>query len=196
MSDSTYIDNKCEGVVLSFHDEKGTKNKRSIYKNDMLNGNEKEFYPNGNLRREYEYKDHALIKVHRIQDEKGREMILPLGEIFVWKACKITLGFGSRPLFVIVKLLVPKDAKRVTPMDDDNKYSSRVEKAIVVSIRDVNYNEFKTCQSFVHKDSTLEYTVGQVVTASGLELDPSLVGGEGIYVHPYSDLCYQWQCYL
>lgn len=134
----------------------------------------------------YEFKDQ---KVNVSIDQFGESAVLEPGEIIVWKAC---IHEGK---FVIVKLLVPAESKRVTPIND--KYKARVDFAQVLQINDENGQEYKTAKPFVYQDSTsFEYVSEQMAYSKGYNDSVLDECAGGLSVHRNKKHCYQWKAYL
>jgi len=124
-----------------------------------------------------------------LNDDKGRNCALEEGDVEVWKGCVSEDG-GK---FVIVKLLVPGGAKRVTPINRKN--ISRVECGKVVQIIDESGKEYEVGRSLMHKRG-LVYRVGEMVYAKNYEPSVNVECGAGINVHKHPDHCMQWKGWM
>ncbi|AYV81081.1 MAG: hypothetical protein Harvfovirus15_25 [Harvfovirus sp.] len=114
-------------------------------------------------------------------DDKGRNCALGEGDIEVWKA-----GVSDLNKFVIIKLVVPRGSRRVTPM---NVYGlSRVEYGIVVQIMDESGKEYSSAKS-----PPLVYALGEMVVGKGYNDDIELAFGGGINVHKHPDHVLIWK---
>lgn len=123
-------------------------------------------------------------------DEKGRDCRIPEGEVTVWKACQT--GRDTDPGYAYVRLTVPADAQRVTPLDKDLRFKVRVSHAKVEQIVDRAGQEYKEAYSCVHRAGGLVYRVGQMVKADTFDADPAVTCGAGINAHVHRDHCSQW----
>lgn len=137
-----------------------------------------------------EYRAGEMVKVVSLVDGLGRETVLPEGEIDVWKACVSVRGGRA----VYVHLVIPHDARRVTPADTTATYKSRVEYAVVIGIEDavdptIRHTE---AESSVYGGTRLRYVLGQEVRPDGFDPSPALECGHGIHVHRYRDHCTRW----
>jgi hypothetical protein len=151
----------------------------------------------GNISEEYMVKDSLVTAVITIKDEKGRNCILPAGQITTWKAC---ISRGGN--FVYVELLVPADAKRVTPFNEINDrtklkgYKARVSKAKVISIKDKEGNDYTESSAFVFSPHGMMYKVGETIEISDFNDNVSSPCGAGISCHLHRDHCDQWKEYI
>lgn len=145
--------------------------------------------PDGELRAEYEMKDDIVVRVHQLTD-KGRDVVLPDGEIDVWKACRVRVGNETRNVFV--QLRVPADARRVTPVDNRCHYTSRVSHGRVVSITDEAGENYLEAESFVFRGPSLRYRLDHIVRAHDFDPNPQNSHGAGLNVHRYRDHCRMW----
>jgi hypothetical protein len=103
--------------------------------------------------------------------------------------------FRKHPIDVIVQIRVPKEARRVTPVDIDGGHESRVEYGLVEAICNRQGSHFYTrAQSFGHAGSPpMVYEVGKwVVTADGFDDRIDHACGAGLHVHRYSNQCDIW----
>ena len=161
----------------------------------------------GKLRTQYQMRNGRVDRVDHIADQMGRPVVLPEGEIDVWKACKTTVGTETKNVFV--RLRVPVDARRVTPPMRINKvpyfegnrvskwllaktYKSRVSHAKVIAIEDDEGNNYLEACSFVYRRKVITYKVGSVVRSTKFDSDPEHGCGQGIHVHRYRDQCQIW----
>ena len=136
-------------------------------------------------------------------DEAGNNNALEEGtDEEVWKIC--THGETR----VYVRLLVPKLAKRVTPVQvvgTNEVCESRVEYATVIDITDLdgfwcqpNGKEFTKCESFIRKKlansatSSLVYVKGQTIRVDNFNSSADQQSGEGIYVCKQKEHCLNW----
>ena len=95
--------------------------------------------------------------------------------------------------WVYVRLTVPADAKRVTPMDSSFQYKSRVEFARVEEIVDREGNHYDVAYSAVNgMQKRSVYKVGEIVRPDEFNDDPSHECGAGISVHVHRDHCDTW----
>ncbi|AYV81862.1 MAG: pentapeptide repeat-containing protein [Harvfovirus sp.] len=148
---------------------------------------------NGVVLYEYKYDNVRGPQIIKYNDEKGRNCLIQQhGEVIVWKACKA--GKGK---FVFVQLLVPSEAKRVTPIPTSQQYKSRVEYAKVVKIIDELGVEYSEAESFVFTgDKQLTYKLGKIVLPT--YYDGSIYNdcGPGINVHLEQEHCLYWKYLL
>jgi hypothetical protein len=151
-----------------------------------LQGKYQSWDEKGNILKDKTYPIRSQRKVLSLLDEHGRECALPEGKIEVWKLC------AFREIFVYVKLEVPEHAKRVTPIDPDRKYKSRVSEAKVLEIVDRLGTKYDCCCSCVHGYNLLTYRVGQIVIPDKFDPRTKVECGAGINVHRYKDQCDQW----
>ena len=178
-----YKDGVRNGPYQSWY-ENGSSKVKCEYKDGELYGLYQSWCENGNKKVEYEYRDGEIIKINEINDINGRNCILQDGIILeVWKACKFN------DISVYVKLSVPLDAKRITPLND--QYKSRVEFAQVEQIIDREGKEYTEAVSFVHP-MQLVYRVGELVYPDGFDDNIAHDCGKGINVHKYKDHCDVW----
>jgi hypothetical protein len=95
--------------------------------------------------------------------------------------------------YVYVRLTVPKEAQRITPIDQDNSFKSRVEYAKVEQIIDSygkEYNEAFSCA--YNYDKKLTYKIGEIVYPDKFDDNIMTTCGAGINVHTYKDQCEKW----
>lgn len=192
-SETNYVDGKVEGLYRFFNKDgavitewtlkKGQKHGRAMW------------CRSDGTRCECDYNMGKVVRVVSLTDRQGRDAMLPDGEVEVWKACKTCKGDDGVGLYV--RLRVPADARRVTPMcSPEGKWEpqSRVEYAIVVSIDDGmgTTQPYTEATSFVRKGTSLVYRVGEVVRPDGYDPDPGHECGKGINVHRYRDQCEAW----
>ena len=154
-----------------------------------------------------------VSRVLALNDRQGRDCCLKEGEITVWKVAKarglsavetqtvvdedgaerITTVKHTPWVPVYIRLTVPAEAKRVTPLDSDYKYKSRVEFARVDQIVDKEGNEYKEARSSVNPlGKVTVYTLGEVARPDGFNPDPSVECGAGLHVHAFQDHCDVW----
>ena len=137
----------------------------------------------------------ALIK-------KKANATLKYGPIVFWKACispKISESGEKSPVYVYVKLLVPPEAKRVTPnMTSEgliNPIKSRVEYAKVLEITDREGNKYESAWSFVSGrwyEKPFEYRIGEIVEPDSYNDDSTVSCGAGINVYAEKSSCEVW----
>jgi antitoxin component YwqK of YwqJK toxin-antitoxin module len=142
------------------------------------------------------YIDGKFDRIISLLDTEDRECALPSDEeITVWKACR------SNGHDVTVMLRVPREAKRVTPILDNDCYKSRVEYAFVEKIVDKSGKEYDQAQPFVFASSrknvaplstNIIYQVGEKVIPDRFDPNPMVGCGAGINVHRYQDHCNVW----
>ena len=128
-------------------------------------------------------------------DERGRDCVLEEGEIYVWKACVIR-KIDKTETFVYVKLFVPKDAKKVTPLWNNLAYKSRIEYGRIADIVDEDDNHYTMAESIIYTDSRtgkpLQYIMGEFVIPNAYNSDINNSCGAGINVHRHKNHCRQW----
>ena len=203
--EGSYVDGRKDGEWTMW-DEQGNLMYRNHYSDDRLHGLCTEWYPSGEKAKEgtyvkgmqdgiwtewhggkqwrvLEYKDDVVTKVISLIDDRGRETVLPDGEIEVWKAGKAPSGDN-----VYIKIRVPGDARRVSTLHQ----KSRVERGVVVSIVGRGGTEYNEANNFVYEDAYLRYVVGEPVKADGFNSDPYQSCGRGIHVHPHREQCDRW----
>jgi hypothetical protein len=206
-----------EGTVLSYFDNKeNSKQSECEYKNDFLHGISKYWkegkhnpyliieYNNGHVHGRYEitienkgseireYKNDMIVRVISLKDSIGRECVLDeKGELEVWKACR-SVNPEGKYVNVYVRLLVPPEAKRVTPISGDFKFKSRVSCGTVKEIVDEEGKEYVQAESSMHLINQIVYELGKKVESE--LFDPSYEKDctFGIHVHRYKDQCKQW----
>jgi hypothetical protein len=204
--ESTYVDGEQHGLRQEWYDN-GIKSNETTYVNGKIHGMYHSWYKDGSKYFEamyvdgkldkinrrwwlsdssiHEYKNGKAIRVVSVLDNKRRECVLPSGDIIVWKACE---SHGEN---VIVQLKVPKEAKRVTPIDPSN-YKSRVEYAVVQRITDANGNDYKEATSSVYPNKKLVYKVGEEVWPDGFDDNIQKDCTQGIHVQLHKDHCEYW----
>ena len=146
------------------------------------------YWPSGEVNLVAEYKKGKVVRVVTLRDDKGRDCILPEGELIVWKACAVkTIG-------VYVKIMVPKDAPRVTPKDTNETYKSRISHGVVLAIESEDGNQYDSAVSCVYTKERLTYVVGERVAVDEDDFDDDVAVecGAGINVHRYRDHCTKW----
>jgi len=121
------------------------------------------------------------------------------GHTIAWKAC-VVYSVCAR-VFVLVELFVPCDARRVAAENDpENRRKSRVDSAYVLSIKDLNGDEYTTATSFVlgywMNIAPLTYNLGKWVFPHQFNPDPGMVCGAGINVHRIQQDCMVWEFML
>ena len=126
-------------------------------------------------------------KLHRppvLLDDQGRDFVLPLGEVTVYT----TLEAEAVPLYA--ELLVPAEARRVTPMQAPGRFTSRVNRARVMRIFDRLGREHESGVSLTN-DQRLVFAVKK-------DVFPDLYSGTvtspddfGIVVVRYLEHCHQ-----
>jgi len=187
-SQSDYNAGVLHGLTQDWY-ETGYQSLECTFKHGNLHGIYRTWYENGRLESECEYNNGTLIKVNRLYDIYGRNCCLTdthVIDIEVWKICKA----GNTPVYV--KLLVPRSARRITPINNDGKFISRVEFALVEKIFDRSGREYNEAKSFIYKDATITYRYGKIVKANGFNSNPQDECGQGINVHLYKDQCDIW----
>jgi antitoxin component YwqK of YwqJK toxin-antitoxin module len=179
-----YANGERNGLYQEYH-KNGAIKKKIMYVDGMIHGLYSEFRKNGALLYTYLYENDMIKQVIDIRDLLGNQCVLASGEITVWKACK---AHGTN---VYVRLTVPEGARRVTPKLGE-QYKSRVEYAKVEQIIDKDGKEYKEAVSYIYRESTLTYKVGETVHPD--EFDGGITNncGAGINVHRYKDHCDIW----
>ena len=158
-----------------------------------LKGTYTEYHATGEVRIVAEYRRDKVVRVLRLHDEVGRDCLLPAGEQIVWKACAtdpvINKGVG-----VYVKIMVPQDALRVTPIDTKRNYKSRISYGVVLAIESADGTQYDRAVSFVYTKERLTYVVGErvAVDPDDFDDDPNVECGAGVNVHRHRDQCTQW----
>ena len=186
LQEYSFKDGKFDGLCKSWH-ANGRICAECLYKDGKLDGLYKSWFENGTMRAECTYRDGKIVKCISWYDDKARDCILKPSDqsVEVWKACKVN------DIPVYVRLNVPPDARRVTPLLNIN-CKSRVEYAEVAEIIDRNGIQYNECRSFVHKGTPLIYRVGEIVKPDGFNDDPNTECAQGINVHLYKDQCDVW----
>jgi hypothetical protein len=181
-----------DGLFEAFHPN-GYKREKGMMKNGYLDGLYESWYLDGSIAEEIIYKDdpespdHGTLKMIKLMDEQGRNVVLEDDiPIEVWKICK------KDNKFVYVKILVPAEAKRVTPQSNPATYKARVEFGKVLEIVDKEGNKYTDATSFVHEGHKLTYIVGEIVIPNGYDSDPNIECGAGINCHKFQEHCDQW----
>ena len=185
----------------------GTQSQECGYdKYGRLKGILTEWYAGGGVNKVVEYRRGKVVRVVELRDPAGRDCVLPPGELIVWKACAVPReGTGDAKKGVnvkrgvYVKIMVPADAQRVTPLDTDAKFKSRVEYGVVLDIEsapsaDGTVTHYNEATSFVYGKDRLRYVVGERVQVDedDFEDDPNVECGAGINVHLHRDHCAVW----
>lgn len=184
---ATYSDGCLWGPYTLYY-ECGQKAREGEYRWEEFHGTWSSWDDDGSLVEVLEYDEGKLIRVVSCVDNEDRETVLPEGEITVWKAGVVEADGGTD---VYIRLRVPADAKRVTPMNVGIKrYLSRVSMGVVDRIEDVDGTEYPTAKG----DDGVVYTVGATVRAPDFDADPSVTdpvagSGRGIWVHRFQDQC-------
>jgi hypothetical protein len=179
------------GEYKSYY-ENGCLKENFFYKDGFVEGCYTRYFDNKEIQEIMNYKSGRVIKVISLKDDQKRECTLPDGEITIWKACKAKNPYGNSTIPVFVKLQIPKEARRITTINTNNRFQARVEYAKVLEITD-NYDEkYDDAYSFVYGGQQLKYTVGEIVFPSSFNTDPNEDCGAGINVHRYIDLCKIW----
>jgi hypothetical protein len=93
---------------------------------------------------------------------------------------------------VYVRLIVPKEARRITPLDHDKSFKSRVEYAKVEQIVDSDGKKYKEAFSCVNVNNPLIYKVGTMIYPNKFDDNIMIECGAGINVHAYKDQCEKW----
>jgi hypothetical protein len=91
-----------------------------------------------------------------------------------------------------VEILVPEDAKRVTPADTDYSFKSRISHGKVMSIIDEQNNKYDYAVSMIYTDNKVTYRVGEVVFPDEFDSNPEIDCSHGIHVLRYRDQCEKW----
>ncbi len=161
-------------------------------KNILYFNNEKQDFQEGIKHIMYDtFENQHLFRITSMLDNHDRECALKDGAIEVWKVCRVNVN--GQLIYVYVRLLVPKEAKRITPFDGlIPSYKSRVEYAKVIEIIDTNGTRYHKASSFIFKDKTIDYVLGDTVYADGIDTNPYNECGRGIHVHCYKDQCDMW----
>jgi hypothetical protein len=185
--EATYVNANRHGLYQEWH-ENGQIAIKAIYVNGQIHGLYQGWWSNGHIKFSYEYENDTLKRIVDIYDDKGRSCILPEGEITVWKICDTEMDYAY------VRLTVPKEARRVTPINKWQQYKARVEYAKVEQIIDKKGNEYNEATSYIHNRS-LKYKVGEIVKPDKYDDDIRNHCGPGINVHLHKDHCDQWLQY-
>ena len=190
-----YAKGVLSGKFMSWH-KNGKKMIECEYLNGHVHGKFLSWHKNGQAFEEYMYDNGKIKKIISIKDQKGRETVLSNApDIYVWKACRAKKGNDT--VNVYVKMLLDKDVRRVTPEIDieskfDDIYKSRVSSGRVVEITDESGNKFSEAESFVYRQDSLKYVVGQTVKPDEFHDEFDKKNGAGISVHAYKDHCDVW----
>ena len=157
-----------------------------------LTGTYTEWHPDGTVRVVGDFTRGKAVRVLSLRDESGRDCLLPAGEQIVWKACTTTAE--KTAVDVYVKIMVPDEARRVTPVDTNKTYKSRVSHGVVLAIESEDAKHYDSAVSFVYTKERLTYVVGErvAVDPDDFDDDPDVECGAGINVHRYRDQCTQW----
>jgi hypothetical protein len=116
----------------------------------------------------------------------------------VWKLAAAVARLGL--IYVYVQLEVNEGVGRVTPTSselDTCHFKSRVEKAKVLSIVDVDGNNYEEAMSCVFPQRSipafLKYISGEEVLPDLFDPNPNKECSHGINVHMYKDQCDVWR---
>ena len=202
-SRATFLGDQKHGLE-SWFGRSGRLLSTAMHKHGLRNGLNEIFDDNGAVMQRAEYLNGETVmmqspghepfashesKLHRpraLLDDRGRDYVLPLGEITVFKA------LDAESVFVRAELLVPAEARRVTPMQEPGLFKSRVSRAHVVRIFDRAGREYESAVSFVH-GQRLVYTAKRDIFPDRYS---GMVGNScdaGISVVRYLDHCDQWE---
>lgn len=207
-TDATYVHGKLHGVCNSWY-LNGKSSAKTIYTyiNGILHGlqykwsshhNSEIMFVNGKPHgtTKYtgafgtyitEYAYDVPVRVISDIDSTGRECVLPRdGEFIAWKIC-----LSADKKYVYVQLKVPKEARRITPLNFPSKHKGRVEYAMVEKIIGQDGTEYKEAESFLG-GKALVYKVGEVAQPDGYNDNIKIDCGQGISVHLHKDHCDQW----
>lgn len=169
------------------HPKRGHPVLMSFYKNGRLHGRCKSFHADDTIHGEYDYVDGKLIRVVSLRDEQGRECVLPDGDLIVWKVAK-SWGAGQWHE-VLIRLSVPSTARRVTPVDTDHTYKSRVEYAKVEEIVGGDGTQYREAVSSIRSSNPVTYRVGEIAVPDTFDDDPNHECAAGINVYAHRDHC-------
>ncbi len=143
--------------------------KKDNYVNDKKEGQLCEWYDNYHnniVKMVCNYENDKIKKLVVLNDMTGRNCVLKNNcDIVVWKACKIN------KINVYVEIFVPKEAKRITQISSN--YKSRIEYGKVISIKDINNNEYNEAWSCVH-NSKIKYEKYEYVYSYNICLDVNI----------------------
>ena len=184
--ETTYVDDKKHGLYTGWYLNKN-KFVDVTYIDGKKTGIYREWHEDGTERVVCEYKKDEVLRLIKLVDPKGRNCILPEGDIIVWKAC---VTEDERNVFV--ELMVPAAARRVTPVDKNSTYKARVEYGTVLSITDLKGNQFDSAESNIYHKKILKYYVGQEVRPDGFDPNMNNTCGQGINVHRHREHCLHW----
>jgi antitoxin component YwqK of YwqJK toxin-antitoxin module len=208
-------DNRKEGEYISYHVDGKVYEKKCNYKNGILEGKwegykrsqtrpDIKYYKNGILdgletenyrNNSYdvtEHKNGVRVRVVSLVDENKNECVLGEGEILVYKATKAYDIYTNTYKNCYVKILVPAEAKRVTPFDEKFTYKGRVEYGKVIEIFDNAGRQYNEAESFVYRGNKTVYVVNKVVLPDNYDPNPEHDCGAGINVHRNLYHCDQW----
>jgi hypothetical protein len=155
--------------------------KKHIYAHNLQYIGYTSYYPNSNI--------NTILQNDRLimlNDENGRNCVLPNGDINVWKACRAKDGID-----VYVEITVPQQAHRITVLS--NECISRIEFGYVVKIIDKEFNEYDEATSFITIHKPVIYRKGHLCEPNnGYDENKYHKESCGINVHKYKDQCDQW----
>lgn len=164
------------------------------YRNNKMDGPCR-VYQNHCLISENEYSNGVIIK-QKLYNKFGNCMTLPDGVIIVWKACIYKYINCTKEIPVYVKMLVPHEAKRVTPFDDIYEsyptFRGRVEYAYVVDIFDKYDNTYNEATSINNHYNKLIYKKGEIVKPDKYDDNPYNINANGIHVQLHKLDCDKW----
>jgi hypothetical protein len=186
-----YKNGKEEGSFKSYYSN-GNMNEEGTIKKEMLYGNHKLYHPNGKICCEKEYDESGTFKINTLLDEKGRDCMLPEGDIIVYKAGGIYNESKSNPINVYIKILVPSSARRMSTVRRDRVIKSRIEYGHVLEIVDEFGVGYRQARNIVHTLIPTFYTVGEKIVPDGFDDDPEKDCAKGIHVHSHKDHCKYW----
>jgi antitoxin component YwqK of YwqJK toxin-antitoxin module len=174
-----YENERRHGKYIRWWDN-GHKREETDYYNDKPHGRCQKWYYDGKPFVDYEYKFGKVVQVVQINDKKDRDSMLEQGiDIVVWKAGMY------KDTNVYIKILVPIEAKRMTPKESDHKYKSRIEFGVVIDIidkKEVHYPE-------AIDENGKQYVPETKIKSVGWSDDPDEIAGSGIVVFKYKDAC-------
>ena len=187
------VEGNLGGYYREWHRNGNPKMEGTIDARGRFKGTRTEWHPDGKVRVVAEFKRDKAVRILSLCDELGRDCLLPDGEQIVWKAC-ITNPDKKNKVGVYVKIMVPKEAGRVTPIDTDNTYKSRISHGVVLAIESEDGKQYDSAVSFVYTRERLTYVVGERVAFDPDDFDDDLgvECGAGINVHRYRDQCTKW----
>jgi len=136
-----------------------------------------EYSNDGDMRINVKFDHGVIAEIYKLEDEQNRDCVIKSREIVVWKVCKT-----DDDKKVYVKLLVPMTAGRKNANITD--FSCIIEYAKVLEIVDKEGKQYPSAKNFIYRNNTINYVVGQTVTADNYDKDSG-----GIYVYLYKDHC-------